>query len=499
MADITAAVARAFASNYSGSGDWLNEATTGSVGDGTISGAEIRAHDGTAAGNFFRHPGIAGNFLRLFDSVPLSITGDIDIRWVGSLDDWTSGQVFYSKWPNASSNKSIFFFIDGSGNGAMLWSTNGTNQTQSTCDTAFGFSDGTKGSARLTVDVDNGSSNADIKWWKLTDPDTDPEDETNWEQVGSTNNPGAVMSFHDGTGFSEIGSHSSGASLPLKGDTHRLLLYDVIDGAATDRVLDINPALLDMSTVEQAGTFTEDSDVGGSVTVDKSSGTGYKIWLIDRQTFEFDGINDKISFADANDLDWDDGTVGVAALREDWTPGSAGYLMAKSVVAAPNLSNYVIYSFNSAQRTARFDGAEEGDNANPAITDGATATLVGVFDYSGDGDIQMYGDGVASGSPTADTTTPGQTQNAGALDIGGSTVWNQWHQGLLWSFAVIPSVLTDGEVGTGTNTLHDNLLNQTVPAADLVGFWGLRAASWIIAGASGLWLPRHVSDLADLV
>ena len=77
------AVARAFANNYSGSGDWLNEGTGGSSHDMTITNATYTADGG---GDYFDLDG-AGDFLSTPDHV------DLD---QGQNDSFTLGIAFYA-------------------------------------------------------------------------------------------------------------------------------------------------------------------------------------------------------------------------------------------------------------------------------------------------------------------------------------------------------------------------------------------------------------------
>ena len=53
--------------------------------------------------------------------------------------------------------------------------------------------------------------------------------------------------------------------------------------------------------------------------------------------------------------------------------------------------------------------------------------------------------------------------------------------------------------GSGTRGHGTTIALIAAAAAGFSGYWGLRVASWVMAGTSGLWLPDTASDLLDMV
>ena len=472
MADINDAVAYAFAKDYT-SGTWANSGTTGAALDATVTGAQIRAHDGT---NYFRHPGIAGNYLSAPDSAALSITGDIDIRWVGSLDDIASPstvQQLITKWATGQDNYGLS--VRTNGDLRLSWTEDGSTLKNESVATPFtAGDDGNVVGIRVTMDVDDGASDAQVRFYTLNTPASDdPTNAANWTQTGTDQAVGATTSIDDGTSPVEIGSQDGGAGNPLTGNTYRALIYDGIAGTL---VFDVNADSFDGGTVSQAKSFTEESSNAATVTVNVTSGAGYKLWLIDRQTFELDGTNDRIEIPDHDDIDFNnqDAAFGLACRTYDWTHASADMaLMAKRVGGA----GYAILTDFSAVPASDvrhiYDGATfyEGFTGNP--TDGANVTL------QSRADVDATLDGFEDGVKTVGDTFAGSddARNAGKLYLGyyeQSTLYN--FTGLIWAYYVYRGAPTDGEMGAGEGSFHYQLLNQTNAGAGLGGYWGLRVA-----------------------
>jgi len=217
--------------------------------------------------------------------------------------------------------------------------------------------------------------------------------------------------------------------------------------------------------------------------------------------FDFDGTNDRITIPDHADLDMgasDSWTWGVACFDTDWNRNSRGWLIGKGFNVADANGSWDMSTIENAQ-TARAgirDAAGNPVDTSGSLSDSTIITLIGVRNV-GDDDIEIFVDGTGTGSPATDTTT-GSLANAFDVTIGAggnNNTTDNW-TGRIMSYCIIPGLaLSDADV----LTLHSQLINQTAPETDLVGFWGMRAASWILAGTSGLWLPSHASDLLDLV
>ncbi len=453
MAGINDSEAFARANQYSGSGSWLDEANSHDAAlPGGSNDPTFFDHAEAQSNNYFRHPGIANNDLRVADSAALSITGDLDLRWVGVADDWTPASIedTITKW--FSNEASYGLRIETDGKLKLAWAVSMSAESQ-TSSAATSFTDGTKQGIRVTFDVDNGSSGADAKFYTLNDPDDDPTNTANWTQLGTTQTFGSTTSIDDGTAALSIGGNNQGTSQMLNGSTHRALIYDGIDGTL---VLDINAADEDGDTVTQAGTFVESSAQAATVTV-RQTGTAEVTRMVDRPHWWYD-TDDFHSIPDDSQLDFANGenqTIGLGLRSYNWD-GATDSVLAKWSAAS---GGYKLTVVSGGDPTYTID-----DNTNvPTDTkaeeaDGAASTLTGVRN-TGDDDIEMFVAGVGSGSATTDSTT--STLATGDAVRIGADIDGNYFQGEIWSYAIIRSALTDAEVGTGSGTLHDDLLNQT--------------------------------------
>ena len=216
--------------------DTLNGNTVASNVVTEATGAPI-----ATSGKFGVLPGVAGAYFSTPDSVAASITGDIDIRWIGSLSDWTPANLAFltSKWSSAP-NLSYVLYINSGSTGIPLfsYSPDGTTVRTTTCDSAVSFADGTIGGIRVTYSTATGKVNFY----------TSADGGTTWILLGAekTITAGAVA---DGNATVAIGADSLGnAASVFAGRAYRAQIYNGINGTLA---VDFNPNL---STSAQ--TFT---------------------------------------------------------------------------------------------------------------------------------------------------------------------------------------------------------------------------------------------------
>jgi hypothetical protein len=154
------------------------------------------------------------------DSAALSITGDIDVRAKVTVDDWLSlpGQMFLDK---RSSNAGYTFRLTA---GAKLEWVHGDGTTQffKGSTVAVPFVAGQTGWIRATVDVDNGASGWDLKFYTSTDGVT-------WVQLGATVTTATVTSIGDGAGALAIGGSPAG-TIHMPGTIHYVEVRNGIAG-----------------------------------------------------------------------------------------------------------------------------------------------------------------------------------------------------------------------------------------------------------------------------
>lgn len=146
---------------------------------------------------------------------------DLDARAAVSADDFSpaSTKTFVSKWNTSGNQRSFSFDINSSGNLVMRWSADGsaeltatsTTNVQNATNRAF---DGQMIAVRVTLDIDNGASGRDIKFFLKTLDQQQPilaqiESNSGWLQVGSTVTQAGVTSIFAGTALPAVGAQST--------------------------------------------------------------------------------------------------------------------------------------------------------------------------------------------------------------------------------------------------------------------------------------------------
>jgi hypothetical protein len=200
---------------------------------------------------FVRLPGVANNNLSVSDSSALDITGDLDLRWYGALDSWATGfQALISKW-STSGNFSYTLYVEPAGTLVLGWTTNGSTVIGRTSTAATGFSAGALKWVRATLDVDNGASGHDVRFFTS-------DDGTNWTQLGTTITTAGTTSIFSGSNDVIFGQQA-GSNLA----TGRFYRAQILNGIGGTTVLDVNIA--SNFTSSSFNTFT--ATTGQTVTV----------------------------------------------------------------------------------------------------------------------------------------------------------------------------------------------------------------------------------------
>lgn len=223
----------------------------------------LRKYDSAlgASSQYIDLPGTSGNYVSTPDSTAVSITGDIDLRCKVAMDDWTpaASSALVAKWETTGNQRTIWFAIFTDGRLFVEYSTAGTSgvTTLSTANLSALAAGSTKW-VRATVDVDNGASGHDIKFYTS-------DDGVSWTQLGATVTTAGVISLFDGTATLNVGGRGTGLS-PLAGNVYYAEIRNGIDGTVV--------AKFDANTVPQAGTRTPSSwtsDTGEIWTVNGSA------------------------------------------------------------------------------------------------------------------------------------------------------------------------------------------------------------------------------------
>ncbi len=208
------------ASNYSGSGDLLDEANSH---DAVVTGPVFLVYDGT---QYMRLTGITGNYASTPDSVALSIVGDIDLRCRVALDDWTPAAItrLVSKYTVSGSQISYSLLVRTPGTLQLVWSTDGSALGNEISSVSVSATDGDTIWCRATLDVSTG----DVIFYTSTDTTNDHTAVT-WTQLGATQ-PGSATSIFDGTALLEIGSRNIGTIGFISGNVYAAQVLSGIDG-----------------------------------------------------------------------------------------------------------------------------------------------------------------------------------------------------------------------------------------------------------------------------
>ena len=195
-------------------------------------------------------PGVSGNYANTPDTAGNSITGDMEVRALVALYDWTPGAAMTIMAKNAGANQlSWRFGVDTSGNLTYAWSTLGVAfVVTKTSTSAVVAGDGQKIWVRVTMDVDNGAAGNDGAFYTSTtyNPDTN---QGTWSQLGTTVTTATATSIFDSTSILELGSETTGTGNLLNGRIYRAQLYSGINGTL---IADFNVE----SAKRDAATFT---------------------------------------------------------------------------------------------------------------------------------------------------------------------------------------------------------------------------------------------------
>lgn len=211
------------------------------------------------------------------DSIPLSITGDIDIKTKIALDNWQSGGYVVSK-SDASTQQSYELSINAIGTITLTWSASGTISVTRTSTSSINFINGDINWIRATMDVDNGSGSHVVKFYTSSNGDI-------WNQLGTTVTTAGVTSIYNATTALNIGRRASGTN-NITGKVYRVIIQSSYDTANNNDnvVFDMN---CDAINSHGQITFIEQSSNNAVVTINRSTGTGV------RKTVSMPSINKK--------------------------------------------------------------------------------------------------------------------------------------------------------------------------------------------------------------
>lgn len=182
------------------------------------------------------------------------ITGDLELRLLVAPDDWTPSvdQVMLAHY-GSSGQYAFRFYLRTSGAIQLAFSADGSaNIFKSSTAAVSGVSNGEPLWLKAVLDVDNGASGYDVKFY--TSP---ANDGVTWTQLGSTVTTATATSLHNSTADYEIGGRNDTLEL-FSGKIYEAQVRQGIDGPI------LNPQPIESWQRTNSG---ETNALGGSPTL----------------------------------------------------------------------------------------------------------------------------------------------------------------------------------------------------------------------------------------
>ena len=407
----------------------------GSTSSADSNDPKYLAWDGS---NYIYFPGVASNYISTPDSAALSITGDLDARVQVALDDWTptAASFLFSK-AGFGGARGWQLSVTTTGLLSLEWSNNGTAVLSALSTVATGITDGATKWVRVTLDVDNGASGNDVKFW-LSD------DGVTYTQLGATVTQAGVTSIFDNAVAVEIGSYASGSS-PSSGKFYGAQLLTAIDGTL---VLDMDTSII--ATGAETTFFAKTGQtmtINRSTTGKKSAAVVYPLWLF--------GTDDYMEVADNSYIDFaaTESFTLFAVGRQFTTFGTNDAILAKKADTTSTTAGYLLGNDGTTAALGRMqigDGVA-GSNAvtGASRVSGTLTSLTAVRNVSTDNTI-VYLNGTA-GTAVTDATTA-TLANAEVLRVGRlSGAGTEYNDMELVAAAIFRRALSATEITTITN------------------------------------------------
>jgi hypothetical protein len=380
------------------SGDYLVD-LTGNGHDarfGSVGAARV-INKGRA--KYLKLNGVVANFASSPDSAALSITGDLDARADVAMNDWTPSAVnmIIGKYNNVNGGRAWAFDLLTTGEFRVVLSSDGTAVVTKQSTVAPTVVDGARLQVRVTVDVDNGASGYDVKFYTKTTGAL--SDNTGWAQLGTTVTTATATSIADTAALQTIGAfNDTGGGSPAQGRFYRTIVKNGIDGTT---VFDADFTNLADGTT----SFTESSSNAATVTINSASGadsndptyleyTGTKYVYQPGIAGNYTSTPDDVSLQITGDIE----LVFDGALN-DWSPAAACGLVSRYTGTAAT-SSYLIYLNTTG--TISFYMSPDGINIGlstqtpPAIADGQRRAIK-ITRRQSDGRVQFFSASTAAG------------------------------------------------------------------------------------------------------
>ena len=355
--------------------------------------------------NYVYLPRVPGNYLSVPDEAALDITGDIDIRVQVAFDSISSSarQQFISKW-NRFSERSYRLGILASGVLQFAWSADGTATLAADSTASVTVADRASKWLRVTLDVDNGASGKDVKFFTS-------DDGVSWTQLGTTVTTAGVTSLYSGVASLGLGQgfiDSLTGTEASAGKFYRAQVFNGIDGT---KVLDVDTSVITSGAATSFLALT-----GQTVTISRST-AGRKAVAVVSPVWLF-GTDDYMEVADNDLLDFGaaDSFTVLAVVRQWATPVSNGTLVQKA--SATNTNGYVLRQDGTTFQVV--STTHDGTNTASEFSAAASAGLLASWGFTVNRATQLmtvFLNGTAAPSP-ASTSSVGSLVNSEVFRIG---------------------------------------------------------------------------------
>lgn len=228
-------------------------------------------HTGT---NYSYHSGVAGNYLSTPNAAANQITGDIDIRWYGTLGSLVPAAPigFVNKWQVAA-NMSYVFYLNSNGTISFSYTSNGSTTTgRVATSTATLASVGILTNSLVWIRATYSTSAGTVDFYYS-------DDGILWHPIGAQRviTSGTIFA---GTQAVEIGSWNTGTSGAFAGRTYRAQIYNGIGGTL----------VVDYNAEDYVSGSTLTSSTTGEVWTVNASGN-LPCQIVDRSSLLFNGTS----------------------------------------------------------------------------------------------------------------------------------------------------------------------------------------------------------------
>lgn len=375
-------------------------------------------------------PGLTGNYLSAPDEAALDITGDIDIRCLVAMDDWTPSASSYLVAKRAGGGQDSYeFFVNTNGTLRIQWYDSGTAGFRSASSTvAPTVTDGAALWVRAALDADNGASGNTATFYTSTEG-------TTWTQLGTSVVTATVAAIAATTATLNIGAYANGTAGVSAGKFYAAQVRNGIDG----------PVVFDWDANRDAVNATHTSytaSTGQTWTVNRAT-SGRKTVVVEANKWLL-GTNDYIEVAHHPllNFDADDNFTVLAIARSHHIPAANARFVSKR-------STGVGWAMGRLSATGNVeiavnDGTWKGPNS-VAITNGAM-TMAAAVRSNAAANVRLYVNAATSNLYT--DPLPGDLSNTVPVRIGAesTTTPASYHDMELYAVYIWREALTASEL-----------------------------------------------------